>query len=117
MKTKQFLLASAAFAGLAIVTVSQSTCFAGRYSSSAAYRAPSASPVYGFRLNGQSFMYHPSGNAYSYSSRGGPTGSGVYGPQYRFDTFTSPRNAPSYKTPIDNQPYFFSGRMWYPRPF
>jgi hypothetical protein len=117
MKTKQFLLASAAFAGLAIVTVSQSTCFAGRYSSSAAYRAPSASPVYGFRSNGQSFTYHPSGSAYSYSTRGGPTGSGVYGPQYRFDTFTSPRNAPSYKTPIDNQPYFFSGRMWYPRPF
>jgi hypothetical protein len=116
MKMKNLVLTSAVFAGLAIASEARSTCFAGRYSSGAAYRAPSSSPVYGFRANGQSFTYHPSGSAYPYSTRGGPAGSGVYGPQYRFDTFTRPRNAPSYKTPIDNQPYFFSGRMWYPRP-
>jgi hypothetical protein len=117
MKMKDLLLAWAVFAGLGILSGAESTCFAGHYSSGAAYRAPSHPPAYGFRSNGQSFTYQPSGSAYSYGTRGGPAGFGLYGPQYRFDNFTSPRNAPSYKTPMDNQPYYFSGRMWYPRPY
>jgi hypothetical protein len=112
---KRLLLTSAVFAGLAIVLQAENICLAGRYSSSAAYRVLSNSPVYGFRSNGQSFTYQPSGNAASYNTSGSPTAYGGYGPQYRFDSFISPRTATS--TPIDSQPYYFSGRMWYPRKF
>ena len=120
MKTKPSVLAAVAFVGLAMISSAHSRCMAGRYTSSSGYSTSGyrpSSPVYGFGSTGRSFTFQPSGSVpYSSMSRG-TSGTSVYGPQYRFDAFTRPPNAAPAKTPIDSQPYYFSGRMWYPRKF
>jgi hypothetical protein len=122
MDTKRIALATTVFAGLAIILSAPSSCMAGRYTSSSGYSTSAyrpASPVYGFGPTGRSFTFQPSGSApYSTASRGpsSTTHYGAYGPQYRFDAFTRPQPSTSAKTPIGGQQYYFSGRMWYPRP-
>ncbi len=115
MKTRKCLLPAIAFAGIGLVPLLQGNSFAGRYSSTPAYRALGSSPVYGFRPNGQSFTYQPSGGSLYSGSYRGAAGISSYGPQYRFDAFTAPRTRTSSPTPTFNQSYYFSGRMWYPR--
>ena len=115
MKTGKCLLPAVAFASLAIVPLLQSISPAGRYSSTPAYRAPTSSPVYGFRPNGQSFTYQPSGSSPLSGSSRGAAGITSYGPQYRFDSFTAPRTRAASPSPTYSQSYYFSGRMWYPR--
>ncbi len=115
MKTRKCLLPAVAIAGMALVSSLQGNSFAGRYSSTPAYRAPGSSPVYGFRPNGQSFTYQPSGSSPFYSSQRSAPGITTYGPQYRFDAFTAPRTRTSSPTPAYNQSYYFGGRIWHPR--
>jgi hypothetical protein len=115
MTTTQSLLTSIAIAGLALLPLLQNDCSAGRYSSTPAYRAPISSPVYGFHPNGQSFTYRPSGTSPMYNGQRGAPGISSYGPKYRFDALTAPRTSTSSPSATYNQPYFFGGRLWYPR--
>jgi len=115
---KKSMIAAIALGGVALVGAARNECLAGRYSTGSGYSTSAyrpASPVYGFAPSGRSFTYQPSGGAPSTSGSRGTPGSSTYGPQYRTDAFTRPQTSTTTKMPTYDQPYYFSGRMWYPR--